>query len=74
MLDRICEMNEDFFVTYGNIHRLVFVAIVIAAKAYDDFYYKNSYYAKVAGIKNWELNQLEGRFLNMIGFDVSAPT
>ena len=52
---------------------MLIVAIAVAAKSYDDFYYKNSYYARVGGISNKEINYLELKFLQLLNFDVSVP-
>ena len=36
--------------TSRNVHRLMITAVVIATKYYDDFYFKNTFYAKLGGI------------------------
>ncbi len=51
-----------------NFHRLWFVAMIIAAKFFDDHYYDNKYYARVAGLSLEELNSLELEFLFLIKF------
>lgn len=43
---------------------------MLAAKFFDDVYYNNEYYAKVGGISNKEINQLEIEFLNYINFNL----
>ncbi len=50
------------------------ICTVIAAKAYDDFYYKNTYYSKVAGISLAELNRLEITALAILNFNVSIES
>lgn len=50
LIDKIQEYNEDFFMTSRNVHRLMITAVVIATKYYDDFYFKNTFYAKLGGI------------------------
>ena len=45
-------------------------AIVIAIKYFDDSYYENAYYSKLAGISNKELNGLEIEFLNFIEYSL----
>lgn len=50
------------------------ICTVIAAKAYDDFYFKNTYYSKVAGISLTELNSLEVTALTILNFDVSIDS
>ena len=50
LIDKIQEYNEDFFMTSRNVHRLMITAVVIATKYFDDFYFKNTFYAKLGGI------------------------
>lgn len=45
-------------------------ALVIAIKYFDDSYYENVYYSKLAGISNKELNGLEIEFLNLIDYSL----
>jgi len=52
-----------------NLHRLLFVAIMIATKMHNDFTFKNSYYARVAGLPVAEVNDLEARLLKMLDWD-----
>lgn len=43
--------------------------MVMACKSYDDYYYKNSYYAKIGGVPTQEFNSLEIEYLvNYIDF------
>lgn len=67
--DRICELAQ-ITLTYYNIHRLLFSAILAAIKYNEDVYYENSYYAQIAGIKNKELKQIEYNFLSLINFNL----
>lgn len=46
-----------------NVHRLLAVAFVVAAKFHCDQYNSNKYYARVAGLPLAELNTLERAFL-----------
>jgi hypothetical protein len=50
------------------MYRLLLIAAVLAAKFYDDKFYKNSYYAEVGGISLAELNELEHLFLDYLEF------
>mmetsp|Transcript_453 Transcript_453/g.478 ORF Transcript_453/g.478 Transcript_453/m.478 type:complete len:169 (+) Transcript_453:3-509(+) len=69
-IDRITS-NERFFVIDSLcIHRLILTGVMIAAKFSEDIYYKNSYYAKVGGISNCELNLLELQFLLLLDFNL----
>lgn len=67
--DRICELAQ-ITLTYYNIHRLLFCAILAAIKYNEDVYYENSYYAQIAGIKNKELKRIEYDFLSLINFNL----
>lgn len=46
------------------------MTFMTAAKFYDDFYFKNDYYAKIGGISKGEINSLEVSFLEMINYDL----
>lgn len=46
---------------------------MVAAKFYDDFYFKNNYYAKIGGINKNEINNLEVTFLEMVNYDLFVP-
>lgn len=48
---------------------MIITAVVIAIKYYDDFYYKNTFYAKLGGIPTELLNQMEEEFLNLLNFN-----
>lgn len=55
-----------------SVHRLVLVAVLIAAKFLEDVSVTNTYYASIGGISLQELNQLELTFLQIIEFDLSV--
>lgn len=59
LIDRLQESYAGFCMTYRNAHRLIITAVVIATKYYDDFYFKNTFYAKLGGISLQLLNQME---------------
>jgi len=45
--------------------------MTLACKSYDDYYYKNSYYAKIGGVTTEEFNSLEVKYLvNYIKFSL----
>ena len=67
-LDRITTRERSFIINSYCIHRVFFSGLVIAAKFFEDKFYKNSYYSRVGGISNSELNVLELQFLKMIDF------
>ena len=56
LLDRAQEYNPEFIIHKRNIHRLLLVSNLVAAKYIDDLYYKNSYYATVGGVSLKVLN------------------
>ena len=68
-IDRVCNFGE-IILTYYNIHRILFVAILISIKYNEDRYYENVYYAKIAGISCKELKNIEYDFLDIIDFDL----
>ena len=43
---------------------------MLASKFFDDIYYNNAYYARVGGIANAEVNNLEMEMLHMISFSL----
>ena len=69
-LDRITAKEQKFIINSSCIHRLFLSSLVVAAKFFEDKYYKNSYYAKVGGIATTELNILELQFLTFIDFQL----
>lgn len=62
-LDKAGELCEDFNLDSFNVLRVILTCLVIACKFNNDFYYKNSYYAKIGGLKADEFNALEREFL-----------
>lgn len=69
-LDRVSSKQSNFAITHHCIHRLFLLALVIAAKFFEDDYYKNSYYSNVGGISTTELNSLELELLTLLEFDL----
>lgn len=69
LLDRAQEFNPEFIIHKKNIHRLLLVSSLVAAKYLDDLYYKNSFYATVGGVTLKVLNQLEAEFLTLVNFN-----
>ena len=66
-IDRLLE-NQNIKLSKYNVYRILLSAILLAIKYNEDEIYDNSYFAKVFGIKNKELNKLENEFLNLIEF------
>ena len=66
-IDRICE-NSNLNLTYFNIHRILFAAVLMSIKYNEDNFYDNKFYAEIAGVKLKELNMIENNFSDMIDF------
>ena len=69
-INRILHHRPSFKINSLNIHRLLLTSLLCSAKFFDDLYYNNAYYARVGGIGNRELNELEIEFLALINFDL----
>ena len=76
-IDRLQERNPDFILNRFSMHRyistnsrILLITFMVAAKFYDDFYFKNNYYAKIGGIGKVEINSLEVAFLEMVNYDL----
>jgi len=65
-IDRIVTRHPEFPINSLSIHRILATSIMCAAKFFDDIYYSNAYYAKVAGINVREMNNLEAQYLWML--------
>jgi len=65
-IDRMVRLHPEFVVSPLNVHRLIAVSMMLAAKFWDDRFYSNSYYAKVAGLRVQEMCALEAQFLKLI--------
>ena len=46
------------------------ISLVLAIKIYDDYYYENKYYAKIGGISNKEINNMELEFIKIIEYNL----
>ncbi|EGN91484.1 hypothetical protein SERLA73DRAFT_164450 [Serpula lacrymans var. lacrymans S7.3] len=60
--------GRSFVIDSYNIHRLVIAGVTVASKFFSDVFYTNSRYAKVGGLPQPELNQLELQFLLLNDF------
>jgi hypothetical protein len=69
LIDHICE-KAHLTITYYNIHRILFGAILISIKYNEDTIYDNKYYAEVGGVKLNELKMIEYSFLVLSNFNV----
>ena len=61
-LDRLGQHNQHQLSNY-NIHWILVMGVVTAAKFIDDIFYTNKHYAKIAGVPLAEFNILEKYFL-----------
>ncbi|KZV59778.1 cyclin-domain-containing protein, partial [Peniophora sp. CONT] len=71
--DRMARLSADatgraFVIDSFNVHRLVIAGVTVASKFFSDVFYTNSRYAKVGGLPQSELNQLELQFLLLNDF------
>lgn len=66
-LDRLAK-RARMPVTFLSAHRLLIVAMMIAAKFQDDVFYANSFYARVGGLQVAELNGLEREMLRLLDY------
>ena len=71
-IDRLCEIGK-IILTYYNIHKILFGAILIAIKYNEDNFYDNKYYAKIAGVKISELKLMELNFIRFIDYQMYVP-
>jgi hypothetical protein len=66
-LDKLCKKNKIMLNSY-NVHRLLFISILISIKMNSDKIYKNIYYSKISGINPKELCLMEYEFMHLSGF------
>ena len=66
-IDRLCNMSK-IKLTYYNIHRILFIAILLSIKYNEDNYFQYKYYALIAGVKEKELKFLEYIFIALLDF------
>ena len=67
-MDRFCAKNFITLTEY-NTHRLYFISVLTALKYQEDIYYKNTFYAKICGVKVEDLNNMEYEFVVNMNFD-----
>eukprot|EP00756_Hemistasia_phaeocysticola_P007999 Hpha_TRINITY_DN14461_c0_g1::TRINITY_DN14461_c0_g1_i1::g.157243::m.157243 len=70
LVDRLIRRNPHIKLSSWNVHRLLVTSVMVAAKARDDIFYSNKYYAAVAGLQVDECNFLESEFLQLIDWDL----
>lgn len=67
-IDRLSQSYNKIVLKSINLHRLYVTSVLLSAKFYDDKFYQNQYYAKVAGISSDEFNTLESHLLILLDF------
>jgi hypothetical protein len=68
-LDRFSEMT-GIKLKNENIHRLYFIALVLAVKYNEDLVFSNELFAGIGGLPLKELNKMESEFLSLTEFTV----
>ena len=68
-IDRLSSIGH-IVLTSNNVHRILFCSILAGIKYNEDTYFKNDYYATVAGISEKELNKLEYHYMNAIKYSL----
>ena len=58
----IIHQKNNFSITYYNIHKLLFISIVFAAKYNSDIFLTKEIYAKIGGVSVKELEKLEKKY------------
>jgi hypothetical protein len=70
-VDRVCSARR-LSLTRTNVHRLFLACSVVASKWVQDVLYDNARMAKVGGVKLAELNALELRVLETLGWSAAV--
>ncbi len=70
-LERFCE-KASVVLTEFNVHKLLFVSLVLSLKLFEDINYNNAYYSNIIGINNKEMNYLEYLFLTTLDFKLNV--
>ena len=68
-IDKLCH-RADVTLTYYNIHRILFSALLLSIKYNEDTFFDNQYYSEIAGVKIKELKLLEYTFISMVDFNL----
>jgi hypothetical protein len=66
-IDRICEHISVILTPY-NIHRIIFISILMAIKYNEDICFEYEFYSKIAGLPMKELKILEREYIDLIKF------
>lgn len=71
-IDRLIKFNPEIAVSKLSVHRIVLVAMTLAAKFHDDNFYTNTYYGKIGGVNLRELNSLEAHFIKKLSWKLNV--
>ncbi|ERN00747.1 hypothetical protein AMTRI_Chr13g116510 [Amborella trichopoda] len=71
-IDRLCQFHPGFRISCRNVHRLLITTVMVASKFVEDMNYKNSYFARVGGLRIREMNALEVDFLFLMKFKLQV--
>ena len=69
LIDRFVQQS-NIPLSYNNIHRILFTAVLISIKYNEDSIFTNNYYADIAGVSVKELFNLENDFLYFLNFNL----
>eukprot|EP01062_Namystynia_karyoxenos_P074222 TRINITY_DN71079_c0_g1_i1.p1 TRINITY_DN71079_c0_g1~~TRINITY_DN71079_c0_g1_i1.p1 ORF type:complete len:216 (+),score=53.88 TRINITY_DN71079_c0_g1_i1:94-648(+) len=72
MFALILRVSRVHRLTVLNVHRLISVTFVIAAKLCDDWYYGASFYATLGGLEQADLVDMETIFLGEVNWDIGV--
>ena len=67
LIDRFVQ-KSNIPLSYYNLHRILFTAVLISIKYHEDCIFDNNYYAEIAGVSMKELFYLESDFLCLLDF------
>lgn len=71
-ISRVVKRAPSISICRLSVHRVVFLAMVLAAKVHDDLSYSNRFYAKVGGLPTQEVNALELQFLKLLDWKLNV--
>jgi len=67
-LDYIC--NKNYIISKYNIHKLLFISILVSAKFNEDVIYDNKTFSKISGLPINEVNQMENVFFKAMDYNL----
>ena len=67
-LDYIC--NKNYIISKYNIHKLLFISILISAKFNEDIIYDNNTFSEISGLPINEVNRMENAFFKAMDYNL----